>query len=187
MRIKRAAVFCLIVLVYCGCSQNKQPAQLEQVKVPAKPVEKHIVKSDEAERAKQWLLTSIKNRYKENGLEDTTVDMFTEQYLNYKGDAIGREYDGLTEQQFADKWKNKYNTKLANRESFLINQQDWFNIAVTRCELQNKTLDNGYMFNVIIEDLHDEGELPSEYQHKRDIKVIPSGDSFLIDDILEYD
>jgi len=184
----KAALLCLIILVYCGCSQNKQPAEVKQAPVAATAVEKQAVKSDEAEQAKQWLLSSIERRYKENGMEDTTVKMYTAKYIDYKGDSMGIVYDTvLTEKQFEEKWKGKYNTKLVNRGSFLHGQQDWFILKVTRCELQRKIPGNAYMFSVIIEDMHDKGETLSEYRHKRDIKVIPSGNSFLIDDILEYD
>ncbi len=61
--------------------------------------------------------------------------------------------------------------------------QDWVNPKVTRCTLKNKNADGSLIFNVIIEDADTE----SKYIHTRDIKVIPSGNTFIISDILEYD
>jgi hypothetical protein len=170
----------LTVSICYGHAKNRQPLHIKQ---ESNITQKRAVKTDEAKRAKEWLLSSIAQFFKETGGKGRNAKMFTKQYLEYKQDAIGTGYDGLTEEQFAHKWKGKYNTKLANSESLLIGQQDWVNPKVTHCQLKSKNADKSFIFNVIIED----ADTQNRYIHKRDIKVIPSGNIFLIDDVLEYD
>jgi hypothetical protein len=52
---------------------------------------------------------------------------------------------------------------------------------VTKCELSPLKLKEGYLFETEIEDI---GTVTTIY--KRDIKVVSSGNSFLIADVLEY-
>src|SRR3569623_1227378 len=86
--------------------------------------------TNKEESAKQWLLSNMQRFFKEKATKDDTV-MFTKKYLRYKHDAIGREFDGLTDEQFAKKWKGKYDTKFAGTGSILIGQQDWIHTKVT--------------------------------------------------------
>lgn len=173
-------VLLLTTTIWCGYAKNEQPALVKPASIIANTKD---IKIDESNRAKEWLLASITQFFKETEVNQNKAKMFTRQYLQYKQDAISRDFDGLTEEQFAHKWKGKYNTKLANRNSILIGQQDWVNPKVTHCQLKNKNADKSFIFNVIIEDADNQ----AKYKHTRAIKVIPSGNTFLIDDILEYD
>ncbi len=65
---------------------------------------------------------------------------------------------------------------------FLISGQDWTKIKVKKCELSPVKLKEGYLFETTIEDV---GATP-ETIYKRDIKVISSGNSFVISDALEF-
>jgi hypothetical protein len=138
---------------------------------------------DSCELAKHWLINSITKRYKPNGAEDTTVAMYTKQYIDYKGDAMSMEYDTvMTPEKLKKKWEGKYNTKFVRSNSFLIGQQDWVNPKITYCNLKSRTANKSFVFKLTIKDTDPEGQ----YLHQREIKVIPSANSFLIDDILEY-
>lgn len=194
MKIYNKLSLCFIVSLFFGCSQNsKKSTAVKQDSVVQKiaagsSAKKENTEQDQAERAKEWLLSSIKHRYKDNGEEDTSINMYTKQYLDYKGDAMSLEYDTvLTEAQFIKKWRGKYNTKFVTRGIILIGQQDWGKLKVTQCNFKNKAADNSLVYSVIIEDEPNSYDKPEDLKHKRDIKVIHSGNTFLIDDILEYD
>ena len=107
--------------------------------------------------------------------------VYTKQYNDYKDDAMNVDLDdGLTNDEFFMKWKDKYNPKLAGIGTGLfIPEQDYGLIKVSHCELKNKIAD-GFIFNIVIEDTE------SKTKHSRDIKIIRSAGSFLIDDVMEY-
>ncbi|MES2278251.1 MAG: hypothetical protein V4592_19630 [Bacteroidota bacterium] len=176
-----------IAVIAFSCSQPKKTKTSETKDSIGKQIKAdktaYLVKNnDDAGRAKEWLLSNITRFLKENPLKDDTV-MFTKQYLEYKHDAIGRDFDGLTNEQFIKKWKGKYDTKLVNSNSILLGQQDQVNPKITHFQLKNKNADNSFIFNVIIEDADTE----DKYVHTRDVKVIAKGNTFVISDILEYD
>jgi len=189
MKIYNKLSLCFIMSIFFGCSQNsKKSTAVKQDSVVQKiaagsSAKKENTEQDQAERAKEWLLTSVTRYLKADIGNENDTSIFTKQYLEYKHDAIGRDFDGLTEKQFADKWKSKYNIKFATTNSILIGQQDTIDPKVTRCELKKENADKSLVFGVVIEDADTE----NKYVHKRDIKVIPWGNTFLIDDILEYD
>jgi len=175
----------VFLLVSC---QKKQEAKSEvknyvdsvstDVKVAEIPSESDLLESD---LAKKWLSYNIENNFKTpDGLMDSIC---TKKYAEYKSDAIGVDYDGgLTPKAFEKKWRGKFDLKHAGiGTGFLISGQDWTKIKVKKCELSPMKLKEGYLFETIIEDV---GATKTLY--KRDIKVIPSGNFFLISDVLEY-
>jgi hypothetical protein len=140
-----------------------------------------------SEDAKVWLIKSIENEFAdplfEDENQDKKVSIYTKSYEEYKTDAISIDYDGgMTEEAFKKKWDGKYDTKYAGiGTGFLISGQDWVKISITNCTLKSDlSTDSTMVFDVMIEDKE------AKAKYKRDIKVIKSGDSFLIDDILEY-
>jgi hypothetical protein len=140
-----------------------------------------------SEDAKTWLIKSIENEFADPLFEDENQDkkasIYTKSYEEYKTDAISIDYDGgMTEEAFKKKWDGKYDTKYAGiGTGFLISGQDWVKISISNCTLKsNLSTDSTMVFDVMIEDKE------AKAKYKRDIKVIKSGDSFLIDDILEY-
>ncbi|AMQ01555.1 hypothetical protein AY601_4726 [Pedobacter cryoconitis] len=166
---------------------NVKDAIHQNTPVAGKAIQKA---SSEADKAREWLIMGIENSLNkahgnlENPNEDAEEDVktiYTTQYNAYKIDAINVDLDdGMTEDEFVEKWKGKYNPKLAGvGYGFLVPEQDYGLIKVTHCELKNKTPD-GFVFNVLIEDTS------NHTKYNRDIKVVNAAKSFLIDDVLEY-
>jgi hypothetical protein len=138
-----------------------------------------IAETSISDLARKWLIESIETNFETTeGLIDSIC---TKDYATYKSDAIGVEYDGgMTQQAFEKKWKDKFDVKHAGiGTGFLISGQDWGKINVAKCELSPLKLKEGYLFETLIEDL------PSKTNYKIGIKVIKSGKSFLIADVLE--
>jgi hypothetical protein len=136
----------------------------------------------ESELAQKWLIQNIEENFKTpDGLIDSIC---TKTYAEYKSDAIGVDYDGgMTLKAFEKKWKGKFDAKHAGTGTgFLISGQDWVKINVKKCELSPLKLKEGYLFETMIEDVG----ATTKTTYKRDIKVVPSGNSFLISDVLEY-
>ena len=108
--------------------------------------------------------------------------MTTKDYYDYKTDATNVDLDidgSLTEKEFKDKWKNKFNTDKAGIGiGFLIPAQDWNKIEVESCELKSSSKDE-YTFNVVLKDEGFKAEYPSV------IKVVKENKGFLIADVLQ--
>lgn len=170
----------LLIALFSIASCQKTGKKIEvEVNSDSVSTDVKVVEISESDLAKKWLIKSIEENFKTpEGLIDSIC---TKDYATYKSDAIGVEYDGgMTKQAFEKKWKDKFDVKhVGIGTGFLISGQDWVNIKVAKCELSPLKLKNTYLFDTIIEDL------PSKVTYKRDIKVIKSGDSFLISDVLE--
>jgi hypothetical protein len=181
-------IYLLITLLSLASCQKKQEQKgTENKQEPI--VNKDTIVSDdpskvllESDLARKWLVEKIEENFKTpDGLIDSIC---TKTYAEYKSDAIGVDYDGgLTPKAFEKKWKDKFDLKHAGTGTgFLISGQDWVKIKVAKCELSPLKLKEGYLFETTIEDVG----ATSKTMYKRDIKVIPSGNSFLISDVLEY-
>jgi hypothetical protein len=179
----------LIAVLFLASCQKKQEGKNEvktnvdsvstDVKIFKIPTESDLSESD---LAKKWLTYNIEENFKTpDGLIDSIC---TKKYAEYKSDAIGVDYDGgLTPKAFEKKWKGKFDLKHAGKGTgFLISGQDWTKIKVKKCELSPVKLKEGYLFETTIEDVG----ATTKTIYKRDIKVVPSGSSFLISDVLEY-
>jgi hypothetical protein len=131
------------------------------------------------ENAKKWLIKAIETNFNQETFKMS--DITTKNYAEYKSDAINIEYDnGLTQETFEKKWKNKFDTKYVGTEAFLIPTQDYGKIKVMSCKFLSLTKDKAYIFETVVRDL------TYKQSYKRDIKVIQSGKSFLIADVKEY-
>ncbi|MGN7866104.1 hypothetical protein [Chryseobacterium sp. 22458] len=134
--------------------------------------------------AKKWLEKSIVEYFKADlvSQDKNMQKMTTQEYYDYKTDATNVDLDidgSLTEKEFKDKWKNKFNTDKAGiGVGFLIPAQDWNNIEVESCELKSSSK-NEYTFNVVLRDDGYKAKYPSV------IKVIKENGSFLIADVLQ--
>jgi hypothetical protein len=179
-------IYLLITLLYLvSCQKNQE--QKGEVKTQ-ESVNQDTLVSDisskaltQSDLAQKWLTAKIEENFKTpDGLIDSIC---TKNYAEYKSDAIGVEYDGgLTQKTFEKKWKGKFDVKhVGIGTGFLISGQDWTKIKVTKCELSPLKLKEGYLFETEIGDI---GTVTTTY--KRDIKVVSSGNSFLIADVLEY-
>ena len=181
--------FYLLVAVLSLASCQKKLEEKSDAKLKADSVSTDIratkipTKSlSESDSAKIWLIEKIEENFKTaDGLIDKIC---TKSYAEYKSDAIGIDYDGgLTPKAFEKKWKGKFDLKYAGTGTgFLISGQDWVKITVVKCELSPIKLKEGYLFETTIEDIG----ATTKTIYKRDIKVVPSGNAFLIADVLEY-
>jgi hypothetical protein len=183
--MKKASVLLFSILLFISCQKNKTSEQQTEVtKIESTPkidtTTSVVTSVDSSEIAKKWLIYTIEDSFKNDMVE---YDKFcTKKYAEYKSDATGIDMDGgMDENAFIKKWKKEYDTKYSGMGvGFMISGQDWFTIKVTNCTLKNKTIHGDYIFQTIVEDIG------PKVKYNRDIKVIRSGKSFLIDDVLEY-
>lgn len=149
------------------------------------PIKEKVVlhnKSNEAEEAQKWLEKSIVDYFKADiGSEEKNMQKITtKDYFDYKTDAtnVNLDVDGsLTDKEFQDKWKSKFDTSKAGVGiGFLISAQDWNSIEVESCDLKSSSRDE-YIFNVVLRDDGFKAQYPSV------IKVVKENGSFLIADV----
>ena len=160
----------LTILIFVSYSCNSTDFQIEENIVPNKTVVNE-----------KWLTNLIENHLNKS---DTYMEnITTPKYAEYKQDAINIPYDGgMTIEEFEEKWSAIYDTKLTGiGESFLIGQQDWGEITVTKCKLVSSKNDK-YLFDVEITD-NMEGNIS---HHKREIKIVMLNNEALIDDVKVY-
>lgn len=176
--MKRAIIASLFMII--ACKEEKKEIKTQQIK------EKAVLnnESNEAEAAKKWLEKSIVDYFKAdigNG-EKNLQKITTKDYFDYKTDAMNVDLDvdgSLTEKEFKEKWKSKFDTRKAGMGiGFLIPSQDWINIEVDSCDLKSSSKDE-YIFNVVLRDDGFKAYYPSV------IKVVKENGSFLIADVLQ--
>ncbi len=181
--MKRTIIACLLVIV--ACKEEKKELISKTGTEPQ--VKENTVSEntkDDSPEAQKWLKENIKAYFKTDlgSMDKAMQKMTTKDYYEYKTDAMNIDMDvdgSLTEKEFQDKWKSKFDTEKAGAGSgFLISGQDWMNVEVESCELESSSKDS-YLFNAV---LNDDG-LKAKYQRK--IKVIKEDGKFLIADVLE--
>ena len=175
-------IYLLITLLSFTSCQNKTKKIEVEVNSDSISTDIKVAEITESDLAKKWLIESIETNFKTpEGLIDSIC---TKDYATYKSDAIGVEYDGgMTQQAFEKKWKDKFDVKhVGIGTGFLISGQDWTKIKVVKCKLSPLKLKEGFFFETTIEDVG----ATTKTMYKRDIKVVPKGNSFLISDVLEY-
>ncbi|PWK27891.1 hypothetical protein LV89_01298 [Arcicella aurantiaca] len=182
--MKKINILLLSFIIFTACQKNKvAEQQADSVKVESIAKVDTMAKSvnaDSSDIAKKWLVSTIEDAFKNNMGE---YDKFcTKKYAEYKSDATGVGMDGgLTEKAFKKKWSKDYDTKYSGMGiGFMINAQDWNTIKVTDVQLKNKLENGGYFFKIVVEDIE------AKAKNNREVKVIRSSKSFLIDDVLEY-
>lgn len=178
--MKRTIIASLLLII--ACKEEKK-----EIKTEAKPqqIEEKVVLNNEineAEDAKKWLEKSIVDYFKANiGSEEKNMQKITtKEYFEYKTDAMNVDLDvdgALTEKEFQDKWKTKFDIRKAGvGTGFLIAAQDWDKIEVGSCDLELSSKDE-YLFNVVLTDKNFKAEYPSV------VKVVKENGSFLIADV----
>ncbi|CAI8938803.1 hypothetical protein [Chryseobacterium sp. IT-36CA2] len=180
--MKRMIIASLFLIIACKEEKKEAKTVIEPQRIEEKLVQNH--QSNEAEDAKKWLEKSIVDYFKAdigNG-EKNLQKITTKDYFDYKMDATNVDLDvdgSLTEKEFQDKWKSKFDTgKAGVGIGFLISAQDWVNIEVESCDLKSSSK-NEYVFNVVLRDDGFKAHYPSV------IKVIKENGSFLIADVLQ--
>jgi len=183
--VKKTAVLFLIVLIFFSCQKEatKREKHVEKPKAENTKTEKKesIEATIESQNAKKWLIEIVNAYFKKDFPKMSGIT--TKMYEEYKTEATNVDLDtdvAMTQTEFENKWKNKYDTKYAGiGYGFLISGQDWGKIEITQCNLLSQN-ENSYVFQTILSDT----EFKTDY--KRDIKITKSGKSFLIDDVKEY-
>lgn len=182
--MKRTMIASLFLII--GCKEEKRESLVIQ---PESEVKENVVQEtkpqvNESEEAKKWLEKSIEDYFKSDlgNLDKNMQKMTTKDYYDYKEDAMNVDMDvdgSLTEKEFNDKWKGKFDTKKAGiGVGFLIAGQDWSAIEVTRCQLISENTDS-YLFDVVLTDKEPKEKYPIK------VKVIKENGSFLIADVLQ--
>ena len=182
INMKRTIIASLFLIIACKEEKKEMKTAVE----PQQIKEKVVLNNDanEGEEAQKWLKTSIVDYFKADlGSEEKNMQkMTTKDYFEYKTDAtnVDMDVDGsLTEKEFEDKWKSKFDTQKAGvGVGFLITAQDWNKIEVGSCELKSSSKDE-YIFNVVLRDDGFKAYYPSV------IKVVKENGSFLIADVLQ--
>lgn len=177
-RIIAASLFLII-----ACKEEKK----EIITQPTRIIKENVAsetKANESEEAKKWLETSIEHFFKTDlsVMDKAMADMTTNDYYEYKTDATNVDMDtdgSLTDKEFHQKWKSKFNTEKAGTNTgFLISGQDWNEIKVSKCNLISQQ-GNIYLFDVILEDKEYKAEYPIQ------VKVVKEKEGFRIADVLE--
>jgi len=129
---------------------------------------------------KVWLTTTIAEFFDHDSRQHFR-DITTEQYAEYKQDALCVVFDcanSLTEEQFEQKWSDIYDISYAGfGTGFLIDQQDWYKIDITKCELTDQSIEGKYIFDTEVTDTG------SELTHHNEITVVKTANGFKIDDV----
>lgn len=178
--MKRTIIASLFLIM--ACKEEKK-----EIKTDVKPVqtEEKVVlhnESNEAEEAQKWLKKSIVDYFKADiGSEEKNMQKITtKDYFDYKTDAMNVDLDvdgSLTDKEFQDKWKSKFDTRKAGVGiGFLISAQDWDTIEIGSCDVKSSSK-NEYIFNVVLTDNSFKAKYPSV------IKVVKENGSFLIADV----
>lgn len=169
---------------------NQAHAQKKNIGNKAVVEQNPAKETKDIEKAKSWITHIVASTLnKANGMEENTneeaegkhKEIYTKKYIAYKNDAADVDLDGgMTLKAFKNKWAKDFNCQYAGvGTGYLISGTDYGFIKVTQCDFKKK-MGSSYMFETVITDTE------SNVSYKRDIRVIPSGNSFLIEDILEY-
>lgn len=178
--MKRTIIASLFMII--ACKEEKKEIKKDG---EIQPIKEKVVlhnESNEAEEAQKWLEKSIVDYFKADiGSEEKNMQKITtKDYFDYKTDAtnVNLDVDGsLTDKEFQDKWKSKFDTSKAGVGiGFLISAQDWNSIEVESCDLKSSSRDE-YIFNVVLRDDGFKAQYPSV------IKVVKENGSFLIGDV----
>lgn len=182
-------LICSVFIVF-SCQEKKENKTNENlVEVSKKDISESKVESTpklnshDAIDAQAWLKHTIESYFANEDSQDKVMkSITTKDYYEYKTDAMNVDIDvdgSLTEKQFYEKWKSKFDVKKVVFDSgFLISGQDWNKIFVSKNELINEE-NTSYLFDVI---MVDEG---NKVKYPRTIKVVRQGDKFLIADVWE--
>jgi hypothetical protein len=133
---------------------------------------------------KNWLtkvLTGYVNGDDPKVAYDNLRAALTEDYHNYKLDAIALEYSDMTDEEFSKKWNDRYNTRYVGKGGFFFSTQDSGPVEVTSCVLMESLADTAKIFRVEIRDPH------RKTLKTGDFMIVVKGNKLLIDDVKEYD
>jgi hypothetical protein len=181
--------FLITTIIMAWGTMNQVNAQKKSTNNVA-TTQQGVKETKDIEKAKLWITRVVAHTLnKANGLAENTneeaegkhKEIYTVKYMAYKDDAADVDMDGgMTLEAFKKKWAKDFNCEYAGiGNGYLVPGTDSGLIEVTRCTFIKK-IGAAYVFETIIRDTE------AKIDYKRDIKVIPSGNVFLIEDVLEY-
>ncbi|MBO9703255.1 MAG: hypothetical protein J7604_23775 [Sporocytophaga sp.] len=132
---------------------------------------------------KKWLTKVITDYVNSDDLNIAYENMrtaLTEDYYNYKHDAIILEYSEMTEKEFHQKWKAKYDTRYVGNGGFFTSVQDNGTVEIPICTHLKSLGDSAQVFQTVIRDLR------WKTDYVMDITVVIKNNTLLIDDVKEY-
>ncbi|SHF47463.1 hypothetical protein [Pedobacter caeni] len=169
---------------------NQVKAQTDHIEHKVTLQQKSTKELKDIERAKAWLAHSVEDDLnKANGLAENTNEeaeggrkqIYADKYIAYKNDAFEVGMEGkMTLKAFQKKWSKDFDCQYAGIGfGCLVPISDYGLIKVSRC-IFTKKVGLTYVFETTITDTD------AKIGYKRDIKVVPSGKAYLIEDVLEY-
>lgn len=179
--MKRMIIASLFSIIACK-EEKKENITQSRPQVKEEVVQEAKSQANESEEAKKWLQKNIEDYFKADlvAQEKVMQKITTKEYFDYKTDATNVDLDvdgSLTEKEFEDKWKKKFDIKKAGTGvGFLISGQDWDKIKVSECKLL-ESKKNDFLFDVVLAD----EKMKAKYPIK--VKVIKNKDSFVIADV----
>ncbi|AYZ36586.1 hypothetical protein EGY07_13925 [Chryseobacterium indologenes] len=179
--MKRMIIASLFSIIACK-EEKKENITQSRPQVKEEVVQEAKSQANESEEAKKWLQKNIEDYFKADlvAQEKVMQKITTKEYFDYKTDATNVDLDvdgSLTEKEFEDKWKKKFDIKKAGTGvGFLISGQDWDEIKVSECKLL-ESKKNDFLFDIVLAD----EKLKAKYPIK--VKVIKNKDSFVIADV----
>ena len=172
----------LICMCYLSCkSKEVKAADIETNDTLVTGVTN--LSTDSSNLAKTWLIEAIETYFAEfDKINGDYSSLCTPEYKEFKEDATNVDMDGgMDEKGFGEKWGEESIELAGLGEGFLIGGNDFGKIRVKKADFVERTEQGGFLFNVIIEDTQFESIF------KREILVVPSGNSFLIDNVFELE
>jgi len=172
----------LFTLISCGTDFSSKVEQTDTNTSKQDNVIKTNVIQDTT-HIKHWLTKVITDYVNNDDLktaDDSLRKALTEDYYNYKYEAISLEYRDMTAKEFHEKWKEKYDTKFVGTGGFFTSVGDNGKVEVTNCTLIKSLGETAKVFHTVIHDLR------WKTDYIMDITVIYKDNKLLIDDVKEY-
>jgi hypothetical protein len=172
----------MLALISCGTDFSGQAEQTKSNPPKQESGVKTNIMQDTV-HVKKWLtnvITEYVNSEKSKSTYANLEAALTEDYYNYKHEAITLEYSEMTKEEFHEEWKAKYDTKYVGNGGFFTYVMDNGNVEVTTCYVLKSLGDTAKVFHTVVRDLR----WKTDYLF--DVKVVSKNNKLLIDDVKEY-
>jgi|GEM_PF-5511640 len=174
---------CLSFIFFVGCKKEEPVAELDTQIVKNEVIEKPAVAHiDTSVLAGKWLKIVVEEYFDNfQKLKGSYKHICTPQYAAMKWDASNVDLPGgLSEEAFVKKYGPKDLEYKGLRETFMIASSEFGKVVVANYFVKEVT-PKGYLINASIQDQ----TFGSRFL--REVHVIKSGNTFLIDNILELE
>lgn len=182
MNMKRILFIAVVFIAFINCGTGSLDSKKDSSAIFS---DQSDLKKDNVTQdtliVQNWLSTVIMDYLNGDDLKAAYNGMrsaLTNDYYNYKQDAINLEYgDEMTVEEFHDKWSEKYDTKYVGGGGFFYPYQDHGKIEITSCILKTTLGDTAQIYRVLMHDTHWNSD------EIIDVRVVTSGQKNKIDDI----